>query len=240
MRQIYAATLITLTGDFRYGSIKDPSASPQCEYHKQFYEKKCGTHSLNHYGQVCNGEVTLDPILHSLPFKTDLELCGRSSGTAIIWSFGNYNVINGRASFSMAGRKGVNNATEYKKLLNTHICPSVATHTPENCSLWWASTHFRLKQHFPDESTEQIKAFNEGMHSFFTTASNRSHYTGSSPARDPDSCKGINYIDMYNMTAQLALHHREEAEGMTYDHVHWGMEVNMVKAQILLNALLNS
>lgn len=79
MRQIYAAMLITLSGDYRYGSIKDPEASPHCEYHRQFFEKKCGTHSLNHYGEPCGGKIKLDPILHQLPYKKDLDLCTRSS-----------------------------------------------------------------------------------------------------------------------------------------------------------------
>lgn len=57
MRQMYAAMLITLNGDYRYGSIKDSTVSPQCEYHRQFFEKKCGTRDLNHYGVVCGGKV---------------------------------------------------------------------------------------------------------------------------------------------------------------------------------------
>ena len=63
MRQMYAAMLITLNGDYRYGSIKDSTVSPQCEYHRQFFEKKCGTRDLNHYGVVCGGKV-IDADVH--------------------------------------------------------------------------------------------------------------------------------------------------------------------------------
>lgn len=59
MRQIYAALLITLKGDFRYGSLANSTLSPHCEYQRQFYEKKCGTRELNHYGVVCGGKVSL-------------------------------------------------------------------------------------------------------------------------------------------------------------------------------------
>ena len=52
-------------------------------------------------------------------------------------------------------------------------------------------------------------------------------------------CDDLNYIDVYNMTESLALNHREEAERLTYDQVHWGFEVNLIKAQIILNALLS-
>ncbi len=48
----------------------------------------------------------------------------------------------------------------------------------------------------------------------------------------------MSYVDVYNMTAALAggVHH--EADKMTYDMVHWGIEANLHKAQIVLNALL--
>mmetsp|Transcript_14540 Transcript_14540/g.19959 ORF Transcript_14540/g.19959 Transcript_14540/m.19959 type:complete len:254 (-) Transcript_14540:12-773(-) len=108
MRQIYAATLITLNGDYKHGSI-DPNnqqAISYCQYHRQFFEKKCGTHSLIHYAQVCDGRIILDPIFHSLPTSHDLHnhcfTKGNNpkdkdkDGTVLLWSFGNYNVINGR------------------------------------------------------------------------------------------------------------------------------------------------
>jgi hypothetical protein len=40
------------------------------------------------------------------------------------------------------------------------------------------------------------------------------------------------------MTSSLALEHPEDAAQMTYDGVHWGYEVNLIKAQIILNALI--
>ena len=52
MRQIYAGMLITLNGDYQYGSLANSTLSGHCAYHKQFYEKKCGTLSLNHHGLV--------------------------------------------------------------------------------------------------------------------------------------------------------------------------------------------
>jgi hypothetical protein len=52
MRQIYAAMLITLSGDYEYGSLANSTLSPHCRYHFQFNEKGCGTRSLNHNGRV--------------------------------------------------------------------------------------------------------------------------------------------------------------------------------------------
>eukprot|EP00595_Chromulina_sp_UTEXLB2642_P002930 CAMPEP_0196766134 /NCGR_PEP_ID=MMETSP1095-20130614/19009_1 /TAXON_ID=96789 ORGANISM="Chromulina nebulosa, Strain UTEXLB2642" /NCGR_SAMPLE_ID=MMETSP1095 /ASSEMBLY_ACC=CAM_ASM_000446 /LENGTH=46 /DNA_ID= /DNA_START= /DNA_END= /DNA_ORIENTATION= len=41
------------------------------------------------------------------------------------------------------------------------------------------------------------------------------------------------------MTKELAQNYTADAEKMTYDRVHWGMEVNLLKAQIIINALVN-
>jgi len=43
----------------------------------------------------------------------------------------------------------------------------------------------------------------------------------------------------YNMTASLAAGPHHGADKMTYDMVHWGIEANLHKAQIVLNALLS-
>jgi hypothetical protein len=37
----------------------------------------------------------------------------------------------------------------------------------------------------------------------------------------------------------LGLKNKTENVELSYDRVHWGMEVNLVKAQILLNVLIN-
>jgi hypothetical protein len=50
-------------------------------------------------------------------------------------------------------------------------------------------------------------------------------------------CGSVNYIDVFNLTSQLALTLTPEAETLTYDGVHWGLEVNLIKAQLILHAL---
>ena len=44
---------------------------------------------------------------------------------------------------------------------------------------------------------------------------------------DSGGCGAVNYIDVYNMTSALALQLPAEAEKLTYDGVHWGMEVSI-------------
>ena len=87
MRQIYAAMLITLNGNYETGSLANPLNSPGCLNRKQFNEKGCGTRDLNHYGIVCNNQVILDPLLHGFH---DLKPCSSTNGSVILWSFGNY------------------------------------------------------------------------------------------------------------------------------------------------------
>lgn len=230
MRQIYAGLLITLNGNYVNGSIADTAfarstGSAECVYHKQFYEKKCGVRQLNHRGLVCDGKVLLDPILAGID---NLNHCSTHNGTVALFSFGNYKI-------GSAYRHGINNATVYSDFFKRTICPHVQARADaaagsnainpaaeKTCSLWWVSTHARLKAYFTDEEPQLIQSYNEGMRGFY----------------DSRGCGPVNYIDVFNMTANLVTSSpRPEAEALSYDMVHWGMEVNLVKAQIILNAL---
>ena len=122
MRQIYAAMMITLTGDYQGGSLANATRVPECANHQQFNEKRCSTRELNHYGRVCGGKVILDPLLTGF---TDLSICGSSNGSVVLWSFGNYKVTkNGRYPFV---RYGVNNASAYAEFFEEGICKRLNT-----------------------------------------------------------------------------------------------------------------
>ena len=204
-------------------SLSNSTLSPHCEYHRQFYEKKCGTRELNHYGVVCDGKISLDPYLAGL---SNLNHCSNDNGTVVLWSFGNYKL-------GKYGRSGVNNATLYQQFFERDICPMIKKKSTSitnqsikknSCSIWWISTHYRVRAYFPDERPEQVKSYNLGMRSYF----------------DSGSCGNVNYIDVYNVTSSIAATHASEAEKLTYDGVHWGFELNLVKAQIIINALVSS
>ena len=112
MRQIYAAMLITLKGDYRGGSLQNATRVPECTYHRQFNEKRCGTRDLNHYGVVCGGKVILE---HMQAGFHDFNLCSQTNGSVVLWSFGNYKLAKG-------GRFGVNNASAYAEFFEAGIC----------------------------------------------------------------------------------------------------------------------
>ena len=250
MRQIYAAILITLNGNYRNGSIADTEYAKQngaaeCVYHTQFAEKHCGVRSLNHGPRVCDGRVQLDPLLNGVE---NLDKCRKAgNGSIVLFSWGNYKVGNG------GHRSGVNNPKLYAKFFEeSGLCPSIrkrdealaakqqqllsqASATEKNrralknksirasCGVYWISTHYRLVAHFPDEKEEIVKAYNDGMRDFFSSG----------------KCGNVNYIDVYNMTAAFGINHHSIATGLSYDQVHWGMEINLLKAQTILNALVS-
>lgn len=224
MRQIYAAMLITLRGDYKYGSLASSTATPHCSFNHQFNEKTCGVYQLDHQGKVCDGRIHLEPFLNFFDSTRDCQL---SNGSVVLWSFGNHKC-------TRYGRTGVNNATELQGCFEGGICKDLKNHESDDkyshrikpngtCSVWWISTHHRVRGYFEDETPERVEGFNEGMREYF----------------DQGRCGNVNYIDVYNMTSRLVNDHNSEARTMTYDNVHWGMEVNLIKAQIVLNALLS-
>lgn len=218
MRHIYAAMMIFFTGDYRAGSLADPEGQTNCHYQRQFFEKRCNSHLLQQNGTICGGRVYLDPVLHGFD---NLHQCERSKGTVMLWSFGNHKLSK--------GRYGVNNATAYQMHFN-NICRAVTTTTPpitgqfdDHCSIWWISTHARRIGWFGDEFPEVVRDFNTGMRGFF----------------DAKGCGHVNYIDVFNMTTTLLSERPSDAEHLTFDNVHWGMEVNLLKVQIIVNALIS-
>ena len=47
----------------------------------------------------------------------------------------------------------------------------------------------------------------------------------------------IQFVDVFKMTQQLVTLHPVEALYLTFDGVHWGIEVNLIKTQILLQQI---
>jgi hypothetical protein len=212
IRHIYAAMLITLNGNYATGSLLQPRGS-RCRFNAQFSEKRCNLDKLNRKGIVCNGQVTLNAKLSA----ADNAACNGRSGSVVLFSAGNHAIGSEEQKLL---RNGVNNASIYQQHFQQALCPRLRK-TDHLCSLWWISTHRRVAAMFPDEEVEVVHQYNLQMRDFF----------------DAGQCGKVNYIDVYNMTASLAQRHETHYAGMTYDNVHWGFEINLVKVQIVLNAL---
>ena len=50
-------------------------------------------------------------------------------------------------------------------------------------------------------------------------------------------CGKMNYIDVFNMTKALVNNFKDEISFLTHDVAHWGMVVNLNKAQLVLNSV---
>ena len=203
MRQIYAAILITLNGNYKNGSIANTQFAVQngaskCNYHTQFAEKHCGVRSLNHSPRVCDGRVQLDPLLIGVD---NLDKCQKAgNGSIVLFSWGNYPVAQGY-------RAGVNDPKAYSKFFEeSGLCPNIRKRDRSwgtelrttrrklrnrsarpPCGFYWVSTHYRLVAHFSDEREDKIKKYNEEMRQFWESG----------------ACGDVSYVDVYNMTASL-------------------------------------
>ena len=245
MRHIYCALMIILTDDYVHGCLKETledNILDLCSNEQQFSEKQCNTGYLksNESGLlVCDGKVkfmrkprasdkaqSLDP-----PLGTFFDDEG-SKGKLLLYSIGNYavaptlsreiaNEMKITLKSSEINRFGVNDATAKQLEMNkTGHCPLDQRGYER---VVWFSTHSRVRAHHPDESREKIKTYNEGMRQFI----------------ESKSCGDISYIDTFNFTEQLirAPPSHNSMSSLTFDGVHWGLEVNLIKGQMLFNAL---
>ena len=248
MRQIYAAVLITLNGNYRNGSISTSDWSLRhggagCVYAKQFNEKHCGMQQLEEDPVLCNGKLKLHHMHNGGYWINEANGCRhrRHNETKAInvFSTGNHKLVSGGN-----GRIGVNSAPEHIKLFSAgggmgfcgqllkeldDIDKGIGVDMSAGCSNWWMSTHRRIKAHYFDETGNYTRAYNQGMREFF----------------DSGGCGLYNYVDVYNMTQSLvetftlddtSEENKQKAYSVSYDLVHYGMEINMIKAQILLDA----
>jgi hypothetical protein len=130
-------------------------------------------------------------------------------GDLILMSEGNHN-INDRWD-------AINNASAYINhyfYSNDSLC---AISGPPSITIW-ISTHARIAATNNFETAARVKLYNEQMKDFILSG----------------RCGPIEYIDVYNMTSDLKRHHRADAYKMAFDKAHWGMEVNLAKAQMIL------
>ena len=212
MRHLYVATSLALTNNYENATLSEDDA--HCKYGNQFSEEILCREKILHSLVACNGRVQLS--LHYCQ-PPNFNFCGKDELS--FWSEGNHPV-----DWNYATRLGVNDPGEYQKKFSGDygICPELKANVSRNCSLYWISTHARHNQRFDDEEDKKVRLYNEHMRMFF----------------ESENCGGgTGYIDVFNMTSNLIHQHHVEANFMSFDAAHWGMEVNLVKVQIVMNAL---
>lgn len=114
----------------------------------------------------------------------------------------------------------INNASAYSSHYLSSTNSLCSNSGPPSITIW-ISTHARIASTNKFETSARVKLYNEQMKDFVLSG----------------RCGPIQYIDVYNMTNDLKTNHRDDALRMTYDKAHWGMEVNLAKAQMILTEI---
>lgn len=241
MRQIFQSFVITLTGDYKEGSVplhfRGKKHRTHCTYQTQFTHRNCSDEEggfppreacFNNTG----GPVKLVQYKEYYYSMENLDHCkNEKNSTVTLWSEGNHPVGKPRQS--------VNNYESYQAKYLANICPNNKRDRPARagagpygafgphnpCSLWWVSTHYRLHAYWPQEVPMRVQEYNEYMRMFMENGT---------------QCGDVHYIDLYNMTQKLATNEKLQPRAMSYDEVHWNMEVNLLKAQLILTAFDHS
>jgi hypothetical protein len=238
MRHIFQALMITFTGDYEHGSVPDFIKKDKkfnkvhCAYGKQFMHKNCSDEDVFRPVSVCPNNaggagVIVAPYKEFYYSMENMDHCkDEGPGTITLLSEGNHPI--GRS------RNTVNNYITYQDRYKDTVCREHKAMSPhidgpgekgsfaQTCSLWWVSTHYRMKAYFPAEWPDRVLEFNQYMRMFFEHG---------------EECGNVNYVDVYNMTERLAhTNGGKEATKASYDQVHWNMEINLMKAQLLLRA----
>lgn len=136
---------------------------------------------------------------------------------------------------NLCDRLGVNNVAVVEKVVFRTDCRGGnitwlplhgnTTEAARRPRLFWLLPHARLtnaSESRPDETREVIGRYARD----------------SIPWIREDCGEGVGIIDAFNFTKALAETLPEEARSMTWDRKHWGRAVNLIKAQLILRALV--
>lgn len=229
MRHIFLGLYYTLSGNYTEGVNLKNSVSFKVTKDSIGIRQVCPQNG-NGKGVKMVGDRFMDEgreVEKTLNFCDNQEQDG--GGSLILYSVGNH-------PLNEQWRSSVNNFIDYQNKLKSddNLCANNKIVNPysgphqsglnKSCSLWWVSTHYRMHAYWGEETPERVQEFNEHMKNFFSAK----------------KCGNVNTIDVHDMTACLSKEHRDEALQLTYDKVHWGLEVNLMKAQIILAAFANA
>ena len=210
VRHAFEAFLDILTGDFMSGALSTSDRfPPKCLGEGQFEEANCRQY-VSHQKTVCD--------------KTDIGLYYGHSPRAldvfpsnpdlIIWGVGNHPVDGNYTT-----RYGVLNASIVAKEAILPMCTDTrarAALDSRKTRLFWLHLHARLVAYHTDEAVGMVELFNTEICSIMKTC-------------------GAASIDAWTPT--LALRQLPEAKNMTWDGVHWGRAVNVLKAHMIITAI---
>jgi len=207
IRHLFVAFALILKDDYETGALK--IKIPECFGNGQFEEKKCRK-LLSRNIAVCENEVQLkkteSPWVDLRPSNSDL----------VFWGYGNHHLGPNK-------KIGANDAKtcRIEKLEPMCMKPNEMMQKTMNKTVF-IGTHYRFTwkdfddKKWKNQSEYFIEKFNkENSISLKQTCS-------------------IPTIQTFGLTKLLS-ETIPDAGNMTYDKVHWGMQVNLMKSQLLLN-----
>lgn len=213
VRQVYAATLLTVTGDYELGAV----SSSSCAGEAQFEDRHCRQFTVKEK-TACDGKISFH-LVQGIDYDGQCQNNYCDPNTLVIWSGGAHGIGANKET-----RYGVNNAFAY---YTRRIRPSELCKSPQRTL--WLSTHARAtlpnQYFFEDEIHEYVEKFANDLQKYLAL----------------DECQNFHYVDVYNMTDSLvSMYNRTELRDLkvTYDGVHYGRTVNLLKVQIILNYIL--
>jgi hypothetical protein len=225
VRHLFVATILRLTGDYQQGALvkkttlvrNTPEAEQQCLYKGQFEEKMCRMRLVSTI-MLCNRTTRLSLKYSASPSITQQDI---TSSDVLVWGIGNH-PIDGA---DYVNRPGVNNASVTATQKLRPVCSKLKRNEAAK-KVIWADTHVQLKSYLhPDQAWVQqrmssLQDFHEKM-----------------PAYLYNVCGIERIVSLWDATYELAMNHTTDAQAMTYDGMHWTMEVNLLKADALLSEI---
>lgn len=217
MRNLFHSFVIFMSNEYERSVYRNHLED--CTFHRDTLNCSVGFPLSFTSANICDKKIKINVKVSHHKHFFDLSECNPENGTIVVFSYGNH---------AFQQREGVNDPQMHIRYYQQNHCSRLKKYLGsgrgdigEKCSVWWMSTHQRFSYLYKDEKPEKIDHFNRKMRDFFQSG----------------QCGPINYIDVFNMTQKLVDNHLKEAYKMTYDGMHWGTNVNLIKLQILFRAL---
>jgi hypothetical protein len=210
---------LLLSGDYQKGALR-PNHDLLCEYDGQFEEKTCRL-QLSFSGSVCNQAVSLAHKYAAWPTITKQE---SDRYDYIIWGAGNHPV-----NLNYETRYGVLNASIVGSDKLKPTCEVLSDAAVSK--IFWLDNHVRFDSVYLPDKVHKDESFEHAY-----------QYHVDMPNELLKQCRmpSSRIISSWNATLDLVTNLKSDAENMTYDQVHWGMSVNLLKAEQIIHAIKES
>ena len=216
VRHLYVALVLWLSGNYKDGGLK-PQHDKVCLFGGQFEEKQCRL-QLGFQKTICNGRIHVSLGYAAWYRPTLQDLVGSD---IMIWSGGNHPTTGVYGCPPNTVLNGQNHAGMVDKAVLSKVCiPSFRQLASKK--LFWVHPHEHIVAHCWYETNTYTGLYVRNMNMKLQT-------TCDIP---------LTHILEEPRRITSALLNRTEANDMTYDGMHWGMEVNLLKIQSAILSIL--